>query len=57
MLNFKLIWENFYLKRKLVTNIFARFSSKNVRKGMPSRASTEFKAKQTKLMLPQLATT
>ena len=57
MLNFTLKLENVYQTRKLDdTNIFPRFSSKNVRMGIRSRASTEFRAKQTKIMLAQLAT-
>ena len=54
-MNFKLKQENVYQTRQLnVTNIFPRFSSKNDKSGIPSRASTEFRAKQTKSRLPQL---
>ena len=42
-MNFKLKQENFYETRQLnVSDIFPRFSSKNDRRGIPSRASTEY---------------
>ena len=57
-ISFKLKQENVYQTRKLnVTNIFPRFLSKNNRRDIPSRASTEFTAKQMKIRLPQLAPT
>ena len=58
MMNYKLKQENVYQTRKLnVANIFPRFSAKSDRTAIPSRASTKFRAKQTKIMLPYLAPT
>ena len=57
-MNFQLKQENVYQTKQLsVINIFQRFSSKNDRRGIPSRDSTEFRAKQTKSRLPQLEPT
>ena len=57
-MNFNLKQENVCQTKHLnVTYIFPRFSSKNDRRGIPSRVPTEFRAKQTKSRLPQFAPT
>ena len=51
-MNFIQKHENIYQTRKLnVTNMFPRLSFKTDKRGIPSRALTEFRAKQMKIRL------